>query len=250
MTQGVLLFCFDTPEVKYHRVLERCVELIKKNLKLEITVITNIETFKRMKPMGMINYKLITNETNNKLLGKPWYQTERYMAYDLSPYDTTLLLDIDYFCYTDNLLELLKTDQDFLIHDKAYDIVLGKEGLRFERDSMIPILWATVIVFKKTNYCKSIFDMVKYVKQYWPYFCELYKLGFKNFRNDYAFSIAINHVNGYRMPTFLPGRLPTLTRSAEVLSFTDNGLIYRYQNKIGQLENQDVHVLNKELVNV
>jgi len=104
MTQGVLLFCFDTPEVKYHRVLERCVELIKKNLKLEITVITNIETFKRMKPMGMINYKLITNETNNKLLGKPWYQTERYMAYDLSPYDTTLLLDIDYFCYTDNLL--------------------------------------------------------------------------------------------------------------------------------------------------
>ena len=30
MTKGILLFCFDTAETKYHRILEKCVKLIKK----------------------------------------------------------------------------------------------------------------------------------------------------------------------------------------------------------------------------
>ena len=36
MKQGVLLFCFDTEHTQYHKILERCVPLVKKNLKLEI----------------------------------------------------------------------------------------------------------------------------------------------------------------------------------------------------------------------
>ena len=35
MTKGVLLFCFNTNETQYHKILERCVSLIKKNLKLD-----------------------------------------------------------------------------------------------------------------------------------------------------------------------------------------------------------------------
>ena len=62
MTKGVLLFCFDTADVKYHKILERCVELIKKNLQLQITVVTNYDTFKQMKPLGFINYKFVEPE--------------------------------------------------------------------------------------------------------------------------------------------------------------------------------------------
>jgi len=248
MKKGVLLFCFDTPEVKYHRVLARCVSLIKKNLGLEITVITNIETFKQISPMGMINYRLLEPNRTNTLLGRPWYQVERHMAYELSPYDKTLVLDIDYFCYTNNLLQLMESDEDFLIHDKAYDVVTGNRGFEFTRDSVIPIVWATVIMFKKTQYSKRVFDTVGYVKQHWPYFCDLYRLKFKNYRNDYAFSIAINQVNGNRMPNLLPTRIPHLSRDAKVVKFTENGLIYRFNDTVGKLENQDIHVLNKEIV--
>ena len=49
MKKGVLLFCFDTPDFQYHKILERCVALVKKNLKLEITVVTNFETYKHLK---------------------------------------------------------------------------------------------------------------------------------------------------------------------------------------------------------
>ena len=110
MTKGILLFCFDTPETKYHTVLERCVGLIKKNLQLEITVVTNHETFKKIKPLGFINYKLIEPELGNKKNGKEWRNVDRHLAYELSPYETTLVMDIDYFPFTDNLKQFLNTD--------------------------------------------------------------------------------------------------------------------------------------------
>ena len=59
MTKGVLLFCFDTPDFEYHKILEKCVALIKKNLKLEVTVVTDFITYKHLKPLGFVNYKFI-----------------------------------------------------------------------------------------------------------------------------------------------------------------------------------------------
>ena len=59
MKKGVLLFCFDTVDHKYHKILERCVHLIKKHLGLEITVVTDFDTFKNLEPLGFINYKFI-----------------------------------------------------------------------------------------------------------------------------------------------------------------------------------------------
>ena len=97
MSKGIVLFCFDTEETDYHRALEHCVQCIKANLKLEITVVTNFTTYKKMKPLGFINYKFIEPELGNTKLGKPWNNVDRHMAYELSPYDTTLVMDIDYF---------------------------------------------------------------------------------------------------------------------------------------------------------
>ena len=97
---------------------------------------------------------------------------------------------------------------------------------------------------------KRIFDFVKYVKQNYQHFINLYRIDYNNFRNDYAFSIAVNQVNGHTQQKFLPGKLPTLPAIAKVLEFKDNGLVYRYEDKINFIEDQDVHVLDKEIVNV
>ena len=92
----------------------------QKNLKLEITVVTNHATFKKLKPLGFINYKFIEPELGNKKLGKEWNNVDRHMAYELSPYDTTLVMDIDYFCYSNNLLQFMDTKYDFLISSEAF----------------------------------------------------------------------------------------------------------------------------------
>ena len=85
MSQGVLLFCFDTEHTRYHKILEKCVHLIRRNIKLEITVITNYATFKKIKPLGFINYKFIEPELGNTKMGKSWNNVDRHLAYELSP---------------------------------------------------------------------------------------------------------------------------------------------------------------------
>ena len=88
MSKGVLIYCFDTSEVKYHKMAERCVAQIRRHLGLPITIVTDIKTFKRFQPMGMINYKIVDPMTTNtrSYRGKniKWYNRERVLAYDHS----------------------------------------------------------------------------------------------------------------------------------------------------------------------
>ena len=250
MSKGVLLFCFDTVDTKYHKVLERCVKLIKKNIGAEITVVTNFDTFEKMSPMGFINYKFIEPEPGNTLLGKEWKNVDRHMAYELSPYDQTLVLDIDYLCFTDNLAQCFETNYDFLVPDIAYDLT-GRNSFDLRKFSMVPMVWATVLLFRKNNKVKKVFETVKLIKENYQYFNELYRVQSKNFRNDYAFAMALQQINGFVGYEKLPFQVPTLPRDCAILSIDDEGLSWKADDgKYGSVINQDVHVLNKEFPNV
>lgn len=249
MTKGILLFCFDTADTQYHRILERCVPLIKKNLKLEITVVTNFETFQKINPLGFVNYKFIDPELGNKKAGKEWNNVDRHMAYELSPYDTTLVMDIDYFPFTDNLKQLLDTDYDFLVSKHAHDLS-GRNSFDQRRGSMIDMVWATVFVFRKGKKAKRIFDTLKYVKNYYKYFVDLYRIFDKSFRNDYAFAIALQQANGFVDYDTVPLKISTLPPDCRVVQFTETGIAWQYQDQISYTENHDVHVLNKEVAHV
>lgn len=249
MTKGVLLFCFDTADVKYHKILERCVELIKKNLQLQITVVTNYDTFKQIKPLGFINYKFVEPELGNTKLGKEWRNVDRHLAYELSPYDITMVMDIDYLPFTDNLRQFLDTDYDFLIPKHAHDLT-GRNTFDQRRWSMIDMVWATVFVFRKGKKAKRIFDTLKYVKQYYHYFNEMYRIYDKSFRNDYAFAIALQQANGFLDFDTLPITLSTLPPDCEVVKISDTGIAWKYQDQINYTTDQDVHILNKEFADV
>ena len=249
MTKGVLLFCFDTAEVKYHKILERCVALVKKNLKLEITVVTNFDTYKNLKPLGFVNYKFIEPELGNTKLGKEWRNVDRHLAYELSPYDTTMVMDIDYLPFSDNLRKFLDTGYNFLVSKTAHDLT-GRNSFDQRRWSMIDMVWATVFVFRKGKKAKRMFDTLKYVKDYYAYFLELYRIYDKQFRNDYAFAIALQQANGFLDYDTLPISLPTLPPDCEVVQIDETGIVWKYQEQINYTTGQDVHVLNKELANV
>lgn len=249
MKKGVLLFCFDTVDHKYHKILERCVYLLKKNLGLEITVVTNFETFKNLRPLGFINYKFIQPEIGNKKNGQEWKNVDRHMAYELSPYDVTLVMDIDYFCFTDNLKQFLDTGYDFLISKNAHDLS-NRNSFDMRRFSMIDMVWATVFVFRKGNKARRIFDMVKYVKSFYSYFMDLYRITDKRFRNDYAFAIALEQANGFVSYDTLPIKLHTLPPDCRVIGIQDDGIAWHYNDQINYIKDQDVHVLNKEVAYV
>ena len=249
MQKGVLLYCFDTSETKYHAILTRCVQLIKSNLQLPITVVTDKETHKHLGSLDSVDYKFIEPEKGNTKNGKQWHNADRHMSYDLSPYETTLVMDIDYFPFTDNLRRFMDTQYDFLVAKDAYDLS-GRNSFDKRRYSMIDMVWATVLVFRKTEKAKKIFEMVKDVKEFYPYFNEIYRIYSKNFRNDYAFAIALEQINGFMEYATLPIQLPTLPPDCKILSISDEGLAWQGDGKIMHTVGQDVHVLNKELADV
>jgi hypothetical protein len=246
MGTGVLLYCFDTPEVKYHKLAERCVRHIKKYLKLDITVVTNMDTFKRFSHMGMINYKLVENKTGNvrPYRGKmiAWHNIERALAFEHSPYDTTILMDCDYFVFSDNLLELCHTEFDMLIHDKIHDlscerVIAGKD------ESTLPLVWATVTLFRKTEKARTIFSMIKHVQKYYGHYRNLYRIKYQNYRNDYAFAIALHQLH---LGEFIPTPMAMLGIDIDVIDYDGSGIKYRHGKQVNFIHGQDVHIMDKE----
>ena len=253
MTTGVLLYCFDTPEVAYHKFAEKCVELINKNLKLEITLVTNFETYKKLKPLGMINYRLIENRIGNKrsYRGKniSWNNLERSLAYEHSPYNTTILMDVDYFCFTNNLLTYTNTKYDFLVHNKVHDLT-GTDMILGKNESTLPLIWATVTIFRKSEFAKQVFDLIKHIQEYYGHYRNLYRLKYMNYRNDFAFAIALHQLNGMNThKNFIPTPMAMLAHEVDVLEMSDTGVVFKYGKKIGITDKQDVHVMDKEFAN-
>ena len=249
MTTGVLLYCFDTPETNYHKLAERCVAQIKKHLQLEITIVTDIFTYKKFKPMGMINYKLVEAETTNSrsYRGKkiPWYNKERALAYEHSPYDTTILMDCDYFVFSKTLLELCETKFDIMLHDKVNDLT-GKDMILGNNESSLPLVWATVTLFRKSEKTKRIFDLIKHIQEYYVHYKNLYRIKFPNYRNDYAFAIALHQLN---LGDTIPTPMSMLADSVDVIESDDEGIVFKYQDNVNFTSGLDVHIMDKEWCN-
>ena len=249
MKTGVLLYCFDTPELNYHKLAERCVAQIRKYLKLEITIVTNLETFKKFKPMGFINYKLVENKTSNtrSYRGKntPWYNKERAMAYEHSPYDVTILMDCDYFVFSSTLLELANTKFDIMLHDRVHDLT-GKDMIEGKDESTLPLVWATVTLFRKTENSKAVFDMIKHVQKYYPHYRHLYRIRYLAYRNDYAFAIALHQLS---LGNFIPTPMSMLADTVDVIDNDDDGIVFKCNDDINFTSGQDVHIMDKEWCN-
>ena len=249
MTQGVLLYCFNTPEVNYHKLAERCVKQIKKYLRLPITIVTDIDTFKKFAPMGMIDYKITDPATTNtrSYRGKniKWYNRERVLAYEHSPYDKTILMDCDYFVFSDFLLTLLNTDFDIMLHNNVHDVG-GNDLIKGADEGTLPLVWATVTLFSKTDKTKIFFDLLKTVQQNYLHYMNLYRIKYPNYRNDFAFAIALHQL---RLGNMIPSPMTMLGQDAKILENDDTGLIFSEQGKVGYINGQDVHVMDKEWCN-
>lgn len=247
MSSGVLLYCHDTPNTSYSKIADKCVGLIEQNLNLPVTIVTDTTTKSSLK--SRCNFKIIEPQKNNTKLSQPWYNLERHLAYEHSPYDNTVVIDVDYFCFTNKLKKLLDSGYDFLIHQEAHDVTM-RNNMKYERESMLNLVWATVLIFKKTSRVKKIFDTVKFVKDHYVHFCNLYRISYRNFRNDYAFAIALNQINGFTDYNIIKDSIATVPSDVKILKINDKGAELEFNNKIFTIHEQDLHIINKEVANV
>lgn len=186
-----------------------------------------------------------------------WKNLSRTKIYDITPFETTLVIDSDYIINSPLLKGALERDSDFQIYKSSIDLTTWRQNNEFKRinDQSIPFYWATVFIFKKTAWTQAFFNLVEFVKENWVYYRALYNIDSSIYRNDYSFSIAIHLLNGKclsDLPLELPGKMIFTTDKDILLEMKDNSMkfLVEKENYLGEYtaaktNNLDIHVMNK-----
>jgi hypothetical protein len=205
MTIGALIFAFNNEHVDYEAMARWSANNIERHLGIPTRIITNQD----VEPIAG------STRTFQDLPSQvTWYNVNRIDAYNLSPWDRTLVLDADYVVASNQLQVLLEADIDFVAHRTAYDVTAKEtfEDLDTFGDHRMPMWWATVMMFRRSEQARLIFESMQMIRQYWDHYRALYGMSRTTYRNDFALSIALGMVNGHVLNhDNIPWKLATVT---------------------------------------
>lgn len=258
MNRGTLIFAFNNEHVDYVSMASWSAKNIQRHLGLPVCVVTDSQDpeleqqFDRVIriPKPQVSHQRFFKDYK-KLAS--WHNTSRVNAYQLSPWDHTLVLDSDYVVATNQLNMLFEVGQDFLVHRWAHDM----SGQRAFDDNnwfglyRMPMSWATVICFTKTKKSQLIFDSMQMVRDNWEHYRRLYHIGENTYRNDYALSIAQSLVDGHVLDSpSIPWSLATVTPETKLEQVEKDTYKITYETSESKykwlLVKQDFHAMGKQ----
>lgn len=248
-SKGILVFAFNNADTDYIKITERFVQLAKHTLQLPITLVTG--------PNEQVDFEVDTVIRTNTSSGNnrpevgtgrrvEWRNFGRYYAYELSPYNETLILDTDYLVLDRQLLTYFDCDWDYLIPNR--NMYLGQDTkVETMGQYSLPYVWATNVFFRKTAKTQMLFELVGKVQRNYAYYKQLFNTSVSNFRNDYAFAIADYIVNGYtnNPRTKLNRAVITADQPVANLDLVDNMLHLRGVDSAYALPVSNLHILDK-----
>jgi len=258
MTRGVLLFAFNTEKVNYFKMAIATAKRINHFLNLPVSVITDdINNYN-----GYEFDNIIYTESNkdNMKEKNPWYNKGRYQAFELTPYDETLLLDTDYIVNSTKLLEVFDFYNDFCCHNRTSYLMVPDASQEHMGVHSYNALWATTIFFRKTKRVNHIFNCIKMIQDNYEFYAQLHGFYSMSFRNDYALAIACKIVNGEfnESTDFIPWNLVHAGRDVIVENVSDELFGTEYKIKIFNqnelkpkkeymyIKDIDFHMINKD----
>jgi hypothetical protein len=276
MKCGALIFAHNNRDVDYALMSVISAGLVKKNLQVPVSLVSDESTVEWMKTSNIYskavevfdqiiqvekpitdNYRKLHDGVNQKTV--PFVNSNRASAYDLTPYDRTLLLDSDFLIFSDRLNAFWNVDEDILIAESMLDFYdqtrMGYHD-RYISDTGIHMFWATTVMFTKNENGKRFFDLVNYIRENYQYYGDLFRFDTRQYRNDIAFSVA-NHIL-YGFETDKKISLPRLLTAIDkdILHSVDNTgkLIFLINTNLNNnfcaaaIKDLDVHVMNKESI--
>ena len=228
MTTGALIFAYNNEHLDYLALANWSAKNIRRHLDLPVCVVTDMTVpsnyhFEQViyaPPSRVVSQRWFADIDKTV----PWHNGNRVDAYELSPWEKTLVLDADYVVNSNQLKSLLNVDQDFIAHKTAYDVtgIDTFEDLNSFGRFKMPMWWATVMLFRRSNTTKLIFDTMEMIRNNWAHYRNLFGIGRSTYRNDYSLSIALSIVNGHTLDhAGIPWKLATVTHEKRLSQLTD-----------------------------
>lgn len=275
MKKGVLLFAHNNREVDYALLSIISGGLAKKYLNVPVSLVTDTETKEWMKTSGVLEKAeqvfdkiILTKRIDNNNLRKlndgsqskliPFLNATRYQAYDLTPYDRTLLIDSDFLIFSDRLSEYWDHRASVLIGHSVNDIVGDRIGYldKTVSETGPHLYWATTVMFSKDKEAETFFKLLETISNEYEVFGDLYRFNTKQFRNDIVFSVAKHIMDGFNIDDCdsLPPLLTVQDRDM-LIKVTDSKLHFLINNSqapdtyfVSSIKDIDVHVMNKQSI--
>lgn len=269
MTRGCLLFAHNG-DIDYGSQAVIAARLAKKHLGVPVCLVTDKDTLLDMgtkfdqlpfddlivveKPITK-NQRFLTIDGGSEKEFVSFINSNRHSAYDLTPYDRTLIIDTDFLIFSNALSAYWDSPYDFLITPGMRELQeeFTPPGQLKLSETTVNLLWATNIMFSKTLETKMLFDLVDYIKQEYRYYSYLYEFIGDQYRNDFTFTIACHIMSGHGIDKW-HGELPIplyFIDSDEIVNVTKEGQInflIRTRNGdhvLTKCQGQDVHIMNK-----
>lgn len=244
--KGVLLFAFNNEQVDYVKMAKITADRVNKFLDLPCTIVTDKPTLYQFD-----GYVYLESDDTNIKRDQIWKNKGRYNAFELTPYEETLLLDVDYVINSNNLNKVFTFYDDFAIHNSSSFLMYPETETEKVSPTSFNTLWATVLFFKKTNRVKYIFDSVKMVQENYQHYVNLHGMWSGTFRNDHAFAISNRIVNGHleNLSDYIPWNLLHIGEHTFVEKLDEARykiILKQNKSKYIIIENTDFHMLDKK----
>jgi len=255
MTTGAVIFAFNNEQTDYVRMAAWSADNIHRHLDIPVAVVTNEKN-----PAGDFDCVIYaesesggTRYFDDYKATVTWHNASRIDTFELSPWDQTLVLDADYVVASDNLKIMLNTSHDFLCYKNAYDVTMITDftGLNNFGTYQLPMWWATVMIFRRTQQTEFIFDSMQMVREHWQHYRDLYGIQNKTYRNDFALSIALGIVSGHTWHIdSIPGGLATAMPQHRLSLLDTDHYLVEYTDQQGKNKNitwagMDFHAMGK-----
>lgn len=256
--KGVLLFAFNTDTVDYYNMAITTAKRVNHFLNLPVTVVTDSSVNPNNYEYKFHNVFIIEPDRTNVKGKNVWINKGRYQAYELTPYDETIILDTDYLINSNKLLDIFELNQNFICHNNTHFLFHPDNHQEQISATMYNTLWATVIGFKKTDTTKQLFECIKMVQENYKHYAQLYNMYTLMFRNDYAISIAHRIINGHCEDTsnYIPWSLVHAGSDISISKLSDSEfnteyIMFRKNNKDKNeymiVKDTDFHCMNKNV---
>jgi hypothetical protein len=259
LTQGVLIFAFNNEATDYIAMAAWSARNIRRHLNLPVAIVTdNPEAAAQYEFEHIIATVADTGGSRHFAdygTTVTWHNAGRVNAYELSPFDQTLVLDADYVVASDSLLDVLKIPQQFAAFKDSLDVA-NLTNLETFGEYTMPMWWATVMMFRRGNISQFIFDSMQMIRNNWQHYRDLYGIHQSNYRNDYALSIALGLVAGAEQSVHeIYGSMVNVMPGLRLTWVEQDHYEVEYTNADGQLKNMswrgmDFHAMGKRHLEV
>ena len=280
--QGICMFAYNTDQIDYLKLSIVAALYAKKYLPTKntclITTASDVTWLEKNIEHHIINAafdEIVTSSVTHKPNKRhhsdtPWgnfvsefKNSNKHDIFELSPYDQTLLIDIDFFIQNSQFNDLFDSKIPLALYKTARDLRGRMPQLSEQRldPAGIPMYWSTAIYFDKSDHSKMFFELWAHIADNYDFYRHRYKLPNPLFRTDFCVSIAAHILGGFGLTDDYICELPDSpmmysdqvddiieVKSSNDTIFLSNDLKENWKDIIVRPGPENIHVMNKRAI--